>query len=171
MLEQLKDAIIEMEQLLKNCCLPVLQKSNTDISGEKASLTSIKNGSNEKIDVKEPSIRIDPYLRKIFTLPFSMKIENEKSAKEKWVGSDLFEYKLQVKNIPSRYSSKFFSEDEIVENLPLDDHKISVKFEHKGIKINNKLSNNESWNYSNPEQHSETFFESNAGNISISSEV
>ena len=171
MLEQLKDAIIEMERLLKTCCLPFLQKNNNEVLEEETLSALPADKELNKTNIKEPIIRIDPTLRKILASTLSEDTTNDKYAKEKSRSRDLFENELQVKRIPPQYSSFFFSEDKMVENDSIEDLKFSVKIEHEERDRNVTLSKDDSLGHPDSELDTEFFSGSNKKNGSISYEV
>ena len=171
MLEQLKDAIIEMERLLKNCCLPILQKNNNEVFDEEISSALPVDKYLTKTNIKEPIIRIDSSLRKILALTLSMDTGSEKYTKEQSRSRDLFENELQVKRIPLQYSSIFFPEDKMVENDSIEELKFSVKIEHEEIKSNVQLSSNDSSGHPDSEIDTEFVSASNEKNDSISYKV
>ena len=171
MLEQLKDAIIEMERLLKNCCLPILQKNNNEVFDEEMSSPLPIDKYLIKTNIKEPIIRIDPSLRKILASTLSMDTGNEKYTKEKSRSRDFFENELQVKRIPHQYSSIFFPEDKMVENDSIEELKFSVKIEHEEIKSNVQLSSNDSSRHPDSEINTDFVSASNEENDSISYQV
>ena len=168
MLEQLKDAIIEMERLLKNCCLPILQKNNNEVFDEEISLALPVDKNLSKTNIKEPIIRIDPSLRKILSSTLSVDTANEKCTKEKSRGRDLFENELQVKRIPPQYSSIFFPEYKMVENDSIEELKFSVKIENEEVKNDVQLSSNDSLRQPDSEIDTEFVSGSNEKNGSIS---
>ena len=171
MLEQLKDAIIEMERLLKTCCLPFLQKNNNEVLEEETLSALPVDEELDKTNTIEPIIRIDPTLRKILSSTLTEDTKNEKYTKEKSRSRDLFENELQVKSIPPQYSSIFFSEDKMVENDTIEELKFSVKIEHEEIDRNVPMSNDDSLRHSDSELPTEFFSGSNKKNGSISYEV
>ena len=171
MLEQLKDAIVEMERLLKNCCLPILQKNNNEVFDEEISLASPVDKNLSETNIKKPIIPIDPSLRKILSSTLSVDTAIEKCTKEKSRGRDLFENELQVKTIPPQYSSIFFPEDKMVENDSIEELKFSVKIENEEVKSNVQLSSNDSFRKPRSEIDTEFVSGSNVRNGSISYEV
>ena len=171
MLEQLKDMIIEMELLLKDCCSPILQTNNVNISLEENSDKIIVNNETKKRSFKEPTIRIDPCLRKILAAPFSVETYQEETTAEKSTKNKFSVYKLKLQNIPSQYQSIFFPEYEMDDNIHLDDNfpvKVEVESE---IKHNTVLSNIEHSQYSNFKLPPETCNGSYEENSSSSSTV
>ena len=150
MLEQLKDMIIEMELLLKDCCSPVLQTNNVDISLGGNSDKIIVNDETKKRRHKEPTIRIDPCLRKILAAPFSEESHTGQNTPEKSNKNKFSIYKLKLENIPSQYQSIFYPEYEVGDDINLEDPFFPVKVELEAdVKHKIELSNHENSQCSN----------------------
>ena len=70
MIEQLKDVIVEMELLIKDCCLPVLPTKERNVKDE--TNPGKKVAENDRsltvdCDNRGPYIRMDSFLMKIFS--------------------------------------------------------------------------------------------------------
>ena len=65
MLEQLKDVIVEMELLIKDCCLPK-ERNIKDETNPDEKLAENDRSLTADCDNRGPYIRMDSFLRKIF---------------------------------------------------------------------------------------------------------
>ena len=110
MLEQLKDVIVEMELLIKDCCLPVVSTKERNIKDETNPDKNLaENDCSLTVDCdnRGPYIRMDSFLMEIFSPslyepPCANECDEERNPKKM---SSL--YRLKSTNVPPIYESLF----------------------------------------------------------------
>ena len=115
MLEQLKDVIVEMALLIKDCCLPVISTKERNIKDETnpgKNLDENDRSLTVDCDNRGPYIRMDSFLRKIFSPSFyeppcAHECDEERNPKK---SSSL--YRLKSNNVPPIYESLFSFEND-----------------------------------------------------------
>ena len=138
MLEQLKEVIIEMELLMRDCCHPVM----TGNEAEKCKTNSKPNVSEENVVVNDERrdnpeaeehllIRVDPCFRKVFSasiFPNIHKVDGD-SDKRKYKKRVAL-CKLKSDNPPVQYSTIFqCNSDSDIQNMVTPKTEFSVKTE------------------------------------------
>ena len=112
MLEQLKEVVLEMELLMRDCCNPVMLKNESDDCNKNDSNHIIEETdgqvNTEKYDEQELLIRVDPCFRKVFSASFFASactgggnIDKRKLKKKVCL------YKLKSVDIPIHYRTIF----------------------------------------------------------------
>ena len=137
MLEQLKEVIIEMELLMRDCCEPVMTgteaaKCSTDSKPNFSKESSVVNERQSNSEAEEHLlIRVDPCFRKVFSASIFPNIhkvdgDSDKRRYKKRVGL----CKLKSNNPPVQYSTIFqCNSDSDIQNMVVPKTEFSVKAE------------------------------------------
>lgn len=114
MLEQLKEVIIEMELLMRDCCHPIMtndesKECNTTSRPNVSEEKDIDNEKRHKPEVEEKlRIRVDPCFRKVFSpsiFPNMCKVDGDSAKRNHKKRVSL--YKLKSINPPDQYRTIF----------------------------------------------------------------
>ena len=137
MLEQLKDVIVEMELLIKDCCLPVISTKERNIKDETnpdENLAENDRSLTVDCDNRGPIIRMDSFLMKIFSPslyepPCANECDEERNPKKR---SSL--YRLKSNNVPPIYESLFSFENDTENTNTIDTNMLELPLKYGDVK-------------------------------------
>ena len=137
MLEQLKDVIVEMELLIKDCCLPVISTKDRNIKDETHTDKNLAENDRSltvDCDNRGPYIRMDSFLMKIFSLslyepPCGNECDEERNPKK---SSSL--YRLKSNSVPPIYESLFSFENETENITNIDTNMLELPLKYGDVK-------------------------------------
>ena len=137
MLEQLKDVIVEMELLIKDCCLPVISTKERNIKDETNPDKNLaENDRSLAVDCgnRGSFVRMDSVLMKIFSAslyepPCANECDEERNSKKR---SSL--YRLKSNNVPPIYESLFSFENDTENTNNIDTNMLELPLKYGDLK-------------------------------------